>query len=175
MANNEPGQAVITVLDQIIERIKSTRPLRSDNKPLENGFVYSQLVLGQMVDPDDFKAPWSPMGGSTVHDAVAAAGTPPAGDAGAKVRRAMQAAFNTSLLVDRQIMVSRDEKMREYPDGGRTVSFAYEEIIKGMQAMTQPPIPDAATNTLHCAGMQIVAWVCEPMPFLPPASDPDAH
>jgi hypothetical protein len=34
---------------------------------------------------------------------------------------------------------------------------------------------DTATNTLHCAGMQIVAWVCEPMPFLPPASDPEVH
>src|SRR5262245_29336286 len=122
---NEPGQAVLTIFDQIIERIKSTRPVRSDNKPLETGFVYSQLVLGEMVDPADFKNPWSPMGGSTVHDAVAsgavptsagaqpaAAGPQPATDAAAgtdaKVRRAMQAAFNTSQLVDRLIMVTKD-------------------------------------------------------------------
>src|SRR5476649_2611981 len=74
---NEPGQAVLAIFDGIIDRIKSTRPLRSDNKPLETGFVYSQLVLGMMVDPDDFKNPWTPMGGATVHDAVAAGTVPP--------------------------------------------------------------------------------------------------
>ncbi len=158
---NEPGKAVLTILDQIIERIKSTRPLRSDNKPLETGFVYSQLVLGQMVDPADFKNPWSPAGGSTVHDAVTsgalaadagatvATGTPATpnpvalSQAAAKSRRALQAAFNTSQLVDRLIMVTRDEKMREYPGGGRTISFAYDGLINGMQPLPAPALaPD---------------------------------
>ena len=162
---NEPGQAVLTILDQIIERIKSTRPVGSDNKPLETGFVYSQLVLGQMVDPDDFANPWSPAGGSTVNDALKDGKLPqnagatvdtgaapadgsapvpaPAADAAvsAKIRRALQAAFNTSQLVDRLIMVTKDEKMREYPGGGRTISFAYEGIINGMQPLPAPPIP----------------------------------
>ena len=31
---------------------------------------------------------------------------------------------------------------------------------------------DQARNTLSCPGMQIVAWVFEPMPRLPPNSDP---
>ena len=31
---------------------------------------------------------------------------------------------------------------------------------------------DQVTNTLGCEGMQIVAWVCLPLPCLPPASDP---
>ncbi len=165
---NEPGQAALTVLDQIIERIKSTRPVGSDNKPLETGFVYSQLVLGQMVDPDDFANPWSPMGGSTVHDALkdgklpanagASVATGPeaapadgstqgggadVGAVSAKLRRALQAAFNTSQLVDRLIMVTKDETMREYPGGGRTISFAYDGIINGMQPLPAPPIsPD---------------------------------
>jgi hypothetical protein len=153
---NEPGQAVVAILDNLIETIKSTRPLRSDNKPLETGFVYSQLVLGQMVDPDDFKNAWSPMGGTTVHDAVtsgavpATAGAPatpgaapaatPAPSSDVQIRRAIQAAFNTSQLVDRLIMVSKDEKMREYPGGGRTISFAYEGIINGMQSLPAPLI-----------------------------------
>ena len=63
---NEPGQAIVRVLDEIIETIKSTRPVRSDNKPLEDGFVYSQLVLGQMVDIDTYGHPWAPMGGATL-------------------------------------------------------------------------------------------------------------
>ena len=58
----------------------------------------------------------------------------------AKIRRALQAAFNTSQLVDRLIMVTKDEKMREYPGGGRTISFAYEGIINGMQPLPAPPI-----------------------------------
>src|ERR1700712_2159926 len=152
---NEPGQAIVRVLDEIIETIKSTRPVRSDNKPLEDGFVYSQLVLGQMVDIDTYGHPWAPMGGATLHDAVssgavpatagapAAAGTPNAGDQAAKVSRAIHAAFMTSQLVDRQIMVTKDDKKREYPGGGRTISFAYDGIINGMQALPAPPIaPD---------------------------------
>jgi hypothetical protein len=31
---------------------------------------------------------------------------------------------------------------------------------------------DAATNSLSCLGMQLVAWVCETQPILPPASEP---
>src|SRR5262249_13807771 len=63
--------------------------------------------------------------------------------ADAKIRRAIQAAFNTSQLVDRLIMVTKDEMMREYPGGGRRISFAYEGIINGMQPLPAPPIaPD---------------------------------
>jgi hypothetical protein len=71
MANaNEPGAAVQAILDQLIDRIKSRRPIRSDKKPAELGFVYSQLVLGMMVDPEDYKAPWSPAGGASIRDAI---------------------------------------------------------------------------------------------------------
>jgi hypothetical protein len=59
---NEPGQAVVTILEGIIERIKSRRPIRSDDRPLETGFPYSQLVLGQLVDPDDYSRPWTQTG-----------------------------------------------------------------------------------------------------------------
>jgi hypothetical protein len=31
---------------------------------------------------------------------------------------------------------------------------------------------DEVSGSLTCPGMQIVAWICEPMPTLPPASDP---
>jgi len=178
---NEPGQAVLTTFDHIIERIKSTRPVRSDNKPLEAGFVYSQLVLGEMIDPADFNDPWSPAGGSTVHDAVkagaiapnagaqVATGAPaaaaptavgptpapaPQGDGGAaaaKTRRALQAAFNTSQLVDRLIMVTKDEVMREYPGGGRTISFAYEGIINAMQPLPAPPLSPEIQDRLDQA------------------------
>jgi hypothetical protein len=86
---NEPGAAVQAILDQLIDRIKSRRPIRSDKKPAELGFVYSQLVLGMMIDPEDYKAPWSPAGGASIRDAIdkghapANTGPPPATNAGA--------------------------------------------------------------------------------------------
>ena len=70
---NEPGAAVLAIFDQLVNRIKSARPIRSDKKPAELGFVYSQLVLGMMVDPNDYMGPWSPAGGDSIQDAIDAA------------------------------------------------------------------------------------------------------
>ena len=67
---NESGSAILTVFGNLIDQIKSTRPVRTDGKALTTGFVYSQTVLGRMVDPRDYTNPWSPMGGSTLQDTV---------------------------------------------------------------------------------------------------------
>jgi hypothetical protein len=53
--NSEPGAAVLAIMQQLVDRIKSTRPIRTDKKPADLGFVYSQLVLGTMVDPGDYR------------------------------------------------------------------------------------------------------------------------
>lgn len=147
----EPGAAVLTIFDKLVDRIKETRPRRTDGKPL-NDFVYSQLILGQMVDPGDYANPWSPMGGSTLQDTVKAADSAPAGNpapAGTgstqptpdpKFRRAMQAAFRTSQLVDTMLKVTKDGSYRQYPTS-RHVSFTYENIVNGMQPTPMPPIP----------------------------------
>src|SRR6201993_3349943 len=74
---NEPGAAVLAIFDQLIDRIKSRRPIRSDKKPAELGFVYSQLVLGMMVDPRDYMAPWSPAGGASIRESVDKGHAPP--------------------------------------------------------------------------------------------------
>jgi hypothetical protein len=66
--NNEPGSAVLAIFDQLIDRVKQARPVRSDNKPLGGGMVYSMMVLGMPVDPEDYLRPWSPMGGSTLQE-----------------------------------------------------------------------------------------------------------
>ena len=63
-----PGSAVLQLFDQIIDRVKQTRSVRTDNKPLENDFVYSQMILGMPVNPDDYLHPWTP--------ALGAAGQP---------------------------------------------------------------------------------------------------
>jgi len=153
---NEPGAAVLAIFDQLINRIKSARPIRSDKKPAELGFVYSQLVLGMMVDPNDYMGPWSPAGGDSIQDAIQKGKAPPATSAapaaGApattpapdrKYQRAMDAAFKTAMLVDRLIMVTKDNTYLEYPGGGRKISAAYEGIVNGMQPLPPPPIaPD---------------------------------
>lgn len=163
----EPGAAVLAIFDQLVNRIKSARPIRSDKKPAELGFVYSQLVLGMMVDPHDYMGPWSPAGGDSIQDAIAKGHAPPnptppaatgtaaagaapaAGGAAApaapdpKYLRAMDAAFKTSMLVDRLIMVTKDDTYLEYPGGGRKISAAYDGVVNGMQPLPPPPIaPD---------------------------------
>jgi hypothetical protein len=109
------------------------------------------------IDPRDYMKPWLPMGGATLQDTVAAngsgtgtapatGGAPPAAGASgtapktdAKFRRAIEAAFKTSQLVDTMLMVTDDDSYLQYPTA-RHISFAYENIINGMQATPTPPI-----------------------------------
>lgn len=147
--DNEPGALVGTILSQLIDRVKSSKPLRTDGKSLTTGFVYSQLVLGEMIDPNQYKKPWSPMGGSSLQDTVNTVnlnpttppqdGNPSVKNADPKVQKAMEAAFMTSQLVDTQIMVTNDDSYVTYP-GDKHISFAYEGIINGMQPTPMPPI-----------------------------------
>jgi hypothetical protein len=165
--NNEPGSAVLAIFDQLIDRVKQARPVRSDGKPLGGGMVYSMMVLGMPVDPEDYLRPWSPMGGSTLqemHDksqlpSVAAvagpAGATPApaaagGSAGdgqtpppdPKYARSMEAAYKTAQLANILLQVTTDGSYLEYPTG-KHLDFAYEGILAGMQPLPMPPInPD---------------------------------
>src|SRR4051812_50051446 len=61
---NEPGAAVLTIFDQLIDRIKQRSPVRTDGKPL-GSMVYSQLVLGMPIWRDDYLRPWTPAGGAS--------------------------------------------------------------------------------------------------------------
>jgi len=167
---NEPGAAILATFDQLVNRIKQARPVRTDGKPLGGGVVYSMMVLGMPVDPEDYLRPWSPAGGSTLQDMAAkgtlpnagpAAATPttaapaaaaPAGANGSatpppptpdpKFERAMSAAYKTAQLCDLLLQVTTDGTYLEYPTG-RHLDFAYESIIAAMQPAPMPPIsPD---------------------------------
>jgi hypothetical protein len=116
-----------------------------------------------MVDPRDYIGPWSPAGGASIQDAIAKGAVPaksqeappasgatpaPPAESGAptapapdpKFARAMNAAFNTSMMVDRMIMVTKDGTYREYPGAGRKISTSYAGIINGMQPLPPPPM-----------------------------------
>ena len=144
---NEPGDMITTLFSKLIDRIKSNRPMRSDDRPVQSGFVYSQLVLGMPIDPRDFTNPFSPIGGASLQDPVKnyneAQADPAAALAAAnaaevkEIQRSMRTAFNTAALVNNLIMVSKEDAYLEYPQG-RSISEAYGGIIGGMQ-----PLPTA--------------------------------
>jgi hypothetical protein len=54
--DNEPGAAVLSIFDQLIDRIKQTSPKGSGGKPI-NTRVYSQLTLGMPIFRDDYANP----------------------------------------------------------------------------------------------------------------------
>jgi len=137
--SGEPGAAVLSIFDQLIERIKQRTPARSDGKQV-NSMVYSQLVLGMPIWKDDYHRPWTPAGGSSLADSfkesaapapgAAPAASPPAIDP--KLLRSMQAAWKTSLLCRTMLQVTKDGGYREYPTG-RHLDFAYDSIVNSMQ------------------------------------------
>ncbi|MFT4163480.1 hypothetical protein [Shinella sp.] len=141
---NEPGAAVLTIFETLVDRIKQMSPARTDDKPL-GSMVYSQLLLGMPIWKDDYYKPWTPVGGASLREAVKADGTAaPEGAAPGSVPapddrylRAMQAAWKTSLLCRTMLEVTSDGTYREYPTG-RHLDFAYESILKGMQPGQEP-------------------------------------
>jgi hypothetical protein len=70
VAETEMAAALMAAYDALVEKVKARRPIGSDKKPTELGFVYSQLIQGLLVDPRDYTAPWSPSGGSSMQDAI---------------------------------------------------------------------------------------------------------
>ena len=130
--SNEPGAAVLTIFDELVDRIKQMSPARTDDKPL-GSVVYSQLLLGMPIWKDDYNRPWSPAGGASLQEAVAS-GTLPAPDE--RQLKAMQAAWKTSMLCRTMLELTKDGTYREYPTG-RHLDIAYESILKGMQPGTE--------------------------------------
>jgi hypothetical protein len=159
MNTNEPGAAVLAIFDQLINRVKQAVPVRSDDKPLGGGRVYSMMTLGMPVDPVDFVNPWTPQGDINVKDAVAQGTAPaapapaaPAGGAAApapppppdpKAARALAAAYKTSMLCNTMLQVTTDGTYLEYPTG-QHLNFSYEGIISAMQPTTVNEAPDPA-------------------------------
>jgi hypothetical protein len=132
---SEPEAATLEIFDQLVKWIKSSRPIRSDDKkPAELGFVFSQLALGIMIDPRDYMGAWSPASGGSIQGTAIS----PVPDS--KYSGATDAAFKTAMLVDRIIMVSEGDTYLEYPGGGRKLSVAYEGILNGIQPLQAPPI-----------------------------------
>jgi hypothetical protein len=74
---NEPGAAVMAIFDNLINSVKQTRPIKSDGTSTNVPYVYSPLILGEPVDPEDCCNPWVP----TAQTVAAATSQPAAGTA----------------------------------------------------------------------------------------------
>ena len=164
-AVTEPGLLVANILDEIIDRINKSQPVKTDGTGLTTGYVISRLPLAIMVAPEDFSNAWTPTGAGIKEVATAYVEKTPAPAAGApasavpdgtspKFRRAFQAAFNTSLLVDTMIKLSANQSYIGYPTE-RHVSFDYEVVLGSMQADPAPPLP-AETQARIDAAMKLL-------------------
>ena len=150
-----PELVLIDLFNSIVDRIKQTRPTRTDGKPLSGGLVYSQLVLGMPIDPRDYSNPWSPMGGAS-GGAQQQAGVPAVqGQPDPKLLRSLEAAFKTFQLCNIMLQVTDDGSYLQYPVG-RHLEFQYAGIVSAMQPLPVPPPPpdvqqavDAAMNVLY--------------------------
>jgi hypothetical protein len=166
---SEPVAMMATLLSKVIDDIKGSRPAKSDGSPLDQGYVFAQLPLGQLVDPVDYAGAWTPMGGTPPNAAAGAvppATTPVASGANSAsataaasaTKEAMKKAFNTAQLADTMLQITTDGTYREYPTG-RHLSFAYGEILQAMEAPAPPPRSPreqaaiaAANKVLYVAG-----------------------
>lgn len=152
MSEADGASKVLNIFDDIINRVKQARPVRTDGKQLGGGVVYSRLILGMPVDPVDYSHPWMPFGRSIDSSSTgrskketAAAEKPPAGPDPEKLKsdtnyaREYQAAYKTAQLCDLLLQVTDKETYLEYPVG-KHLSFQYESIIRSMQGIPAPPM-----------------------------------
>jgi hypothetical protein len=150
-----PGDVVLTLLDNLVERVLTGQPQRTDGKPVARHTVYSHLRQGRSIDPTDYRGPWSPTRGSTLQDDLekrseqtAADGSNGSGDekkkaaSQAKFQKAIDAAFHTAELVDTLLRVTPDGTYDVYQGGGKRLSSTYEGIVNAMQPVPAPPLPD---------------------------------
>src|SRR5664279_843250 len=74
---NEPGAAVMAIFDNLINTVKQTRPIKSDGTSTNVPYIYSPLILGEPVDPEDYCNAWVPTA-ETVAAATGGAAAPSA-------------------------------------------------------------------------------------------------
>jgi hypothetical protein len=138
--DNEPKALAVDLLNEIISYIKQSTPTRTSDTATQ-GFVYSQLRVGQMISPRDFGRPWNPVGGIAQVPAQPTGDvtTPPGANVAEVMRRGVQATINTEAVVDTMLVVTDDGTLQTYSGGGRHLGFAYSSILQAMEAL---PVPD---------------------------------
>jgi hypothetical protein len=144
--SGELTQTLLAVMNTLAGKALGTQPVDSKGNP-KGQVLYMQMRTGLPIDATDFETPWSPIGGdSTAQQASGQPAAPsPSGSAAptmdATLAHSMQTAFNTAELVDELFMVTGSGQLQTYPTS-RSLSFQYDQIIKGMQSSTPQEAPD---------------------------------
>ncbi len=148
-----PELVIIDLFNSLVDRIKQAKPATTSGKPTGGDIVYSQLLLGMPIDPEDYSNPWSPIGASS----EAGAAAPPtagvvqvAGQPNPQLLLALEAAFHTSQLCNIMLQVTNDGTYQEYPVG-RHLAFQYTGIVDSMTPIPTPPLPAAEQAALQAA------------------------
>ena len=133
--SGEPGAGVLSIFDQMIDRIKQRTPINTSGAPI-GSMVYSQLVLGMPICKADYAEPWSPIGSVSLQAAPPAPQALPDGTippaTNERFVKAMAAAWKTSLLCRTMLQVTKDGAYHEYPTD-RRLDISYDAVLHGMQ------------------------------------------
>ena len=171
-ADSGLGQAMLSVLDQIVSHILTQQPVDSQGNQTATT-VYLQYQTGVGIDPRQYADPWTPMGGSSLQSVLqsgqqapqpaapaapttpsssGSAGTPPVNTA---LQASLLAASETSMLADQMFLVDNQGQLQVYQSGSRSLAFAYGEIIKGMQP-ANPAQPSAQVQAAVQAAQKVL-------------------
>lgn len=171
-ADSGLGLVMLNVLDQIVAKVLTQQPVDSQGNSTGTT-LFLQYQTGFPIDPREYANPWTPMGGSSLQSvlqsgqvqqtAAPAAPTTP-GSSGSSaappvntaLQASLMAAWETSYLADQMFMVDNQGQLQVYQGGGRSLAFAYGEIIKGMQP-ANPAQPSAQVQAAVQAA-QNVLW-----------------
>jgi hypothetical protein len=164
------GQALLAMLDTLAGRVLGQQPVDSKGNPTGQ-VLYMQMSTGLPIDPTTYANPWTPAGGDTMasitgkYQAPSASSTTTPAASGAsggtassapqlnsQLQASIEAAFQTSLLVDELYEVTGNGVLQPYPTS-RSLSFAYGSIISGMQPLPAPP-PSAQVEQAVQAALQ---------------------
>lgn len=161
------GQALLAMLDTLAGRVLGQQPVDSKGNPTGQ-VLYMQMSTGLPIDPTTYANPWTPAGGDTMASITgkyqapsASSTTTPAASGGtassapqlnSQLQASIEAAFQTSLLVDELYEVTGNGVLQPYPTS-RSLSFAYGSIISGMQPLPAPP-PSAQVEQAVQAALQ---------------------
>jgi hypothetical protein len=164
------GQALLAMLDTLAGRVLGQQPVDSKGNPTGQ-VLYMQMSTGLPIDPTTYANPWTPAGGDTMASITgkfqapnASSGTTSAASGASggtassapqlnsQLQASIEAAFQTSLLVDELYEVTGNGALQPYPTS-RSLSFAYGSIIKGMQPLPAPP-PSAQVEQAVQAALQ---------------------
>jgi hypothetical protein len=168
------ADALLATLDALETHALGTQPTDSKGKPTGTA-LYLHMTAGLPIDPKQFANPWTPAAGDTLASALnsgaqtnqpsstpaPAPGAPPTTPAKPQIDKQLEAsigaAFATSLLVDELWEVTGDGVLEPYPTS-RSLSFAYDSVIKGMQPLPAPPPSPDVMNAINAALAQLYVY-----------------